>query len=62
MEDLSRELQAIERMLSITGKFNLQTEVIHATLCVMKDNPSMSIEEAVEKSMLFFKNLIVIEP
>lgn len=62
MENIEQELSAIERMLSITRKFNLQTEVIHATLCVMKDNPSMSIEEAVEKGMLFFKNLIVIEP
>ena len=61
MEDLSRELQAIERMLTISGKFNLQAEIVHSILSSLKQFPSLTIEEAIEHGMMYFKHLITIE-
>ena len=60
METIEKELKDVERMLNITGKFSLQTEVVHNTLNVIKNNPSLSLSEAIEQGLMFFKNLITI--
>jgi hypothetical protein len=60
MKTIEQELQAVKKMLNITGKFGLQAEVVHNTLNVIKNNPSLSLSGAIEEGLMFFKNLITI--
>ena len=61
MENIELELKSIERMLNITGKFDLQVPVIHSIISSMKEHPELTIEEAIESGMMYFKHIIAIE-
>ena len=61
MEDLQFELDMIKKVLDASKEYDLQTEVMHSILSFMKEDNSLSITEATQKGIMYFKHLITIE-
>lgn len=52
VDELSDEMNDIQRALSKAASYDTKIEVIHAAMIAMRNNPQLSIKEAFDEGLL----------